>query len=147
MKANILEVVLGFVVIILSIFFLTLLYIKVDFFSLNQDKFSLAAKFDNINGIVVGSRVKMSGVDVGVVGAISIDLNSYEAIVSINFKEKINFPDDSEASIQTEGLLGGSYVSIIPGGSDVFLSNNQEIIYTQGATSLINLMLKFAGDN
>jgi len=146
MKANILEVVLGFVVIILSIFFLALLYIKVDFFSLNQDKFSLAAKFDNINGIVVGSRVKMSGVDVGVVKEISIDLNSYEAIVSINFKEKINFPDDSEASIQTEGLLGGSYVSIIPGGSDVFLSNNQEIIYTQGATSLINLMLKFAGD-
>ena len=127
MKANILEVVLGFVVIILSIFFLALLYIKVDFFSLNQDKFSLAAKFDNINGIVVGSRVKMSGVDVGVVKEISIDLNSYEAIVSINFKEKINFPDDSEASIQTEGLLGGSYVSIIPGGSDVFLSNNQEI--------------------
>ena len=147
MKANILEVVLGFVVIILSIFFLTLIYIKVDFFSLNQDKFSLAAKFDNINGIVVGSRVKMSGVDVGVVDEISIDLDSYEAIVSISFKEKINFPDDSEASIQTDGLLGGSYVSIIPGGSDVFLSNNQEIIYTQGATSLINLMLKFAGDN
>jgi len=147
MKANILEVVLGFVVIILSIFFLTLLYIKVDFFSLNKDEFSLAAKFDNINGIVVGSSVKMSGVNVGVVDKINVDFNSYEAIVSMSFKKKINFPDDSEASIQTDGLLGGSYVSIIPGGSDVFLSNNQEIIYTQGATSLINLMLKFAGEN
>ena len=48
---------------------------------------------------------------------------------------------------ELEGLLGGSYISILPGGSDVMLLNDQEILYTQGSTSLLNLMLKFANTN
>ena len=62
----------------------------------------------------------------------------------MDFDNEFNFPDDTEASIQMEGLLGGSYISILPGGSDIILSNNQEILYTQGSTNLLNLMLKFA---
>ena len=146
MKVNLIEVFLGLIVVLVSIGFLALLYIKVDFFSLKDEHFSLTARFDNINGILTGSSVKMSGVDIGSVKKIDIDLNTFEAVITMDFKNKYNFPDDSEASIQTDGLLGGSYVSIIPGGSDVFLSDKQEIAFTQGSTSLINLMLKFAGD-
>ena len=147
MRVNLIEVFLGLIVVLASIGFLTLLYIKVDFFSLKDDSFSLTAKFDDINGILAGSSVKMSGVDIGSVKKIDIDLTTFEAVITLDFKNKYNFPDDSEASIQTDGLLGGSYVSIIPGGSDVFLLDEQEIAFTQGSTSLINLMLKFAGDN
>ncbi len=147
MRVNLIEVFLGLIVVLASIGFLTLLYIKVDFFSLKDDSFSLTAKFDDINGILAGSSVKMSGVDIGSVKKIDIDLTTFEAVITMDFKNKYNFPDDSEASIQTDGLLGGSYVSIIPGGSDVFLLDEQEIAFTQGSTSLINLMLKFAGDN
>ena len=146
MRVNLIEVFLGLLVVLVSIGFLTLLYIKVDFFSLKDESFSLTAKFDNINGILTGSSVKMSGVDIGSVKKIDIDLTTFEAVITMDFKNKYKFPDDSEASIQTDGLLGGSYVSIIPGGSDVFLSDKQEIVFTQGSTSLINLMLKFAGD-
>ena len=147
MRVNLIEVFLGLIVVLVSISFLTLLYIKVDFFSLKNERFSLTAKFDNINGILAGSSVKMAGVDIGSVKKIDIDLITFEAVITMDFKNKYNFPDDSEASIQSDGLLGGSYVSIIPGGSEVFLSNKQEIAFTQGSTSLINLMLKFAGDN
>ena len=147
MRVNLIEVFLGLMVITISIGFLSLLYVKVDFFSLKDKPFSLIAKFDDINGILAGSSVKMSGVDIGSVKEIDIDLNTFQAIVTMDFNNKYKFPDDSEASIQTDGLLGGSYVSIIPGGSDIFLANNQEIAFTQGSTSLINLMLKFAGDN
>ncbi len=146
MRVNLIEVFLGLIVVLVSIGFLALLYIRVDFFSLKDERFSLTAKFDNINGILAGSSVKMSGVDIGTVKKIDIDLTTFEAVVTMDFKNKYNLPDDSEASIQTDGLLGGSYVSIIPGGSDVFLSDKQEIAFTQGSTSLINLMLKFAGD-
>ena len=146
MRVNLIEVFLGLIVVFVSIGFLVLLYIKIDFFSLKDERFSLTARFDNINGILTGSSVKMSGVDIGSVKKIDIDLNTFEAVITMDFKNKYNFPDDSEASIQTDGLLGGSYVSIIPGGSDVFLSDKQEITFTQGSTSLINLMLKFAGD-
>ena len=147
MKVNFLEVFLGLIVIFVSVCFVLLLYIKVDFLSVNDDQFFLSARFDNINGIVAGSSVKMAGVDIGVVKQVKIDLNSYEAVIKMSFKEKINLPDDSEASVQADGLLGGSHISIIPGGSDVLFMNNDEIIYTQGSTSLINLMLKFAGEN
>ena len=146
MRVNLIEVFLGLIVVLASIGFLALLYIRVDFFSLKDERFSLTAKFDNINGILAGSSVKLSGVDIGTVKKIDIDLTTFEAVVTMDFKNKYNLPDDSEASIQTDGLLGGSYVSIIPGGSDVFLSDKQEIAFTQGSTSLINLMLKFAGD-
>ena len=139
MRSNLIEVFLGFLVVLVSISFLTLLYIKVDFLSLNDQRFSLTAKFDNVNGILAGSSVKMAGVDVGSVRKIEIDVTTFEAVITMDFKEKYNFPDDSEASIQTDGLLGGSYVSIIPGGSEAFLSDNQEITFTQGSTSLINL--------
>ena len=147
MRVNLIEVFLGLIVILVSFGFLALLYIKVDFFSLKDESFSLTAKFDNINGILAGSSVKMAGVDIGSVKKIDIDLTTFEAVITMDFKNKYQFPDDSEASIQSDGLLGGSYVSIIPGGSEVFLSNKQEIAFTQGSTSLINLMLKFAGDN
>ena len=147
MRVNLIEVFLGLIVVLASIGFLALLYIKVDFFSLKDESFSLTAKFDNINGILAGSSVKMAGVDIGAVKKIDIDLTTFEAVITMDFKNKYQFPDDSEASIQSDGLLGGSYVSIIPGGSEVFLSNKQEIAFTQGSTSLINLMLKFAGDN
>ncbi len=146
MRINLIEILLGLIVVLVSIGFLVLLYIKVDFFSLKDESFSLTARFDNINGILTGSSVKMSGVDIGSVKKIDIDLTTFEAVITMDFKNKYNFPDDSEASIQTDGLLGGSYVSIMPGGSDVFLSDKQEITFTQGSTSLINLMLKFAGD-
>ena len=147
MRVNLIEVFLGLLVVLASIGFLALLYIKVDFFSLKDESFSLTAKFDNINGILAGSSVKMAGIDIGSVKKIDIDLFTFEAVITMDFKDKYQFPDDSEASIQSDGLLGGSYVSIIPGGSEVFLSNKQEIAFTQGSTSLINLMLKFAGDN
>jgi phospholipid/cholesterol/gamma-HCH transport system substrate-binding protein len=147
MRVNLIEVFLGLIVVLVSICFLTFLYIKVDFFSLKDERFSLTAKFDNINGILAGSSVKMAGVDIGSVKSVDIDLTTFEAVITMDFKNKYNFPDDSEASIQTDGLLGGSYVSILPGGSDVFLFDKQEIVFTQGATSLINLMLKFAGDD
>ena len=65
MRVNLIEVFLGLIVVLASIGFLTLLYIKVDFFSLKDDSFSLAAKFDDINGILAGSSVKMSGVNIG----------------------------------------------------------------------------------
>ncbi len=147
MRSNLIEVCLGLIVICVSIGFLTILYTKIDFFSLKGEPFSLTAKFDNVNGILTGSRVKMAGVDIGTVKNIEIDLTTFEAVITMEFKNKYDFPDDSEASIQTDGLLGGSYVSIIPGGSNLFLLDKQEIAFTQGSTSLINLMLKFAGDD
>ncbi len=147
MKINFLDVFLGLLVLLASAFFLFYVYITVDTKLFKSDGFRLNARFENIDGIVAGSKVKLSGVNIGTVKSIALDPESFYAIVTMDFEKEFNFPDDTEASIQLEGLLGGSYISILPGGSDVFLLNNQEILYTQGSTSLLNLMLKFANTN
>ena len=144
MKVNILDAFLGFIILLITGLFVFYVYITVDTKLFKADGLILNARFENIDGIVVGSKVKMSGVNIGAVKSISIDPESFYAVVSMVFDKEFNFPDDTEASVQLEGLLGGSYISILPGGSDVILSNNQEILYTQGSTSLLNLMLRFA---
>jgi phospholipid/cholesterol/gamma-HCH transport system substrate-binding protein len=147
MKINILDAFLGFTVLLITGLFLFYVYITLDTKLFKSDEFRLHARFENIDGIVTGSKVKLSGVNIGTVKSISLEPESYYAFITMNFDKKFSFPDDTEASVQLEGLLGGSYISILPGGSDVMLLNDQEILYTQGSTSLLNLMLKFANSN
>ena len=147
MKVNFLDVFLGFVVLFVTCLFLLYIYITIDTQLFRSANFQLHARFDNIDGIVVGSKVKLSGVNIGTIKSISLEPEDFYALITMNFDKQFNFPDDTEASVQLEGLLGGSYISILPGGSDVILLNNQEILYTQGSTSILNLMLKFADTN
>ena len=147
MKINILDAFHGFMVLLITGLFLFYVYITLDTKLFKSDGFRLHARFENIDGIVTGSKVKLSGVNIGTVKSISLEPESYYAFITMNFDKKFSFPDDTEASVQLEGLLGGSYISILPGGSDVMLLNDQEILYTQGSTSLLNLMLKFANTN
>ena len=147
MKINFLDAFLGFTVLLITGLFIFYVYITLDTKLFKSDGFSLHARFENIDGIVTGSKVKLSGVNIGTVKSISLEPESYYAFITMNFDKKFSFPDDTEASVQLEGLLGGSYISILPGGSDVMLLDGQEILYTQGSTSLLNLMLKFANTN
>ena len=147
MKINFLDAFLGFTVLLITGLFIFYVYITLDTKLFKSDGFSLHARFENIDGIVTGSKVKLSGVNIGTVKSISLEPESYYAFITMDFDKKFSFPDDTEASVQLEGLLGGSYISILPGGSDVMLLNGQEILYTQGSTSLLNLMLKFANTN
>ena len=147
MKINFFDAFLGLLVLVVSGLFLFYIYVTIGTSLFKSDKFELHARFDNIDGIVTGSKVKLSGVNIGSVKSISLEPENFYAFITMNFDKEYNFPDDTEASVQLEGLLGGSYISILPGGSDVILLKNQEILYTQGSTSLLNLMLKFANPN
>ena len=147
MKINFLDGFLGLLVLSVSGLFLFYVYVTVDTQLFKNNKFQLHARFDNIDGIVAGSKVKLSGVNIGTVKSISLEPENFYAFITMDFDKEYNFPDDTEASVQLEGLLGGSYISILPGGSDVILLKSQEILYTQGSTSLLNLMLKFANPN
>ena len=147
MKINFFDAFLGLLVLLVTGMFLMYIFITIDTKLFKSDGFQLFARFDNIDGIVTGSKVKLSGVTIGTVKSISLEPENFYALITMNFDKQFNFPDDTEASVQLEGLLGGSYISILPGGSDVILLNDQEILYTQGSTSLLNLMLKFANTN
>lgn len=102
------------------------------------------ADFDNIGDLKVGSPVTMSGVRIGEVAGIRFDSTIYKAVVRMRIDPQYNqIPEDSFASIQTEGLLGGKYVGISPGGLDTYLKEGTNIEQTQSAIVLETLINKF----
>jgi phospholipid/cholesterol/gamma-HCH transport system substrate-binding protein len=86
----------------------------------------------------------MAGVRVGEVSGIRFDSRDYKAVVSLRIDPQYNqIPEDSFASIETQGLLGGKYVGISPGGLDSYLKDGGRIDQTQSAIVLENLINKF----
>ena len=105
--------------------------------------YHITADFDNIGDLKVGAPVTMSGVDMGQVVSIRFDQTTYKAVVGMRIDLQYNkIPDDSFASINTQGLLGGKYIGLSPGGSDTFLKNGSHIDQTQSAVVLENLINK-----
>jgi phospholipid/cholesterol/gamma-HCH transport system substrate-binding protein len=109
--------------------------------------YHLTAEFDNIGDLKVGSPVTMAGVKIGDVDNIRFDPKSFKAVVGMRVGKLYNeIPDDSFASIQTQGLLGGKYIGFSPGGSDTYFKDGSRVDQTQSAIVLESLINKlFAG--
>ena len=106
--------------------------------------YTVAAKFDNIGDLKPGSPVTMAGVRIGRVESIRFDPADYKAEAVLRIESQYDqIPEDSDASIQTAGLLGGKYVGIGPGGSETFLKEGGQIEFTQSAIVLESLINKF----
>jgi len=113
---------------------------------LGRDKagYHVTAEFDNIGDLKIGSPVTMSGVRIGEVSGIRFDSKVYKAVVALRIDPQFNqIPEDSYASIQTQGLLGGKYIGISPGGLDEYLKDGGRIDQTQSAIVLESLVNKF----
>jgi phospholipid/cholesterol/gamma-HCH transport system substrate-binding protein len=105
--------------------------------------YDLTAKFDHIDGLNVGADVRIAGVKVGTVTDQRIDPASYLAIVTMKISDGIQVPKDSSAEITSESLLGGKYLSLVPGGDTTLLKPGQAITITQSSVSLEQLLGKF----
>jgi phospholipid/cholesterol/gamma-HCH transport system substrate-binding protein len=106
--------------------------------------YHITASFDDVGDLKVGSPVTMAGVTLGEVESIKINWTTYKAVVGMRIDTQYNkIPDDSDASIQTQGLLGGKYVGLGAGGAETFLKQGSEITLTQSALVLENLINKF----
>ena len=106
--------------------------------------YKVTARFDNIGDLKGGSPVSMAGVRIGRVESVAFDSGDYRAVVTMRIDPQYNrIPDDSDASIQTQGLLGGKYVGIGPGGSENYLKDGSQIEFTQSAIVLESLVNKF----
>ncbi len=106
--------------------------------------YDVTAKFDNIGDLKVGAPVSMSGVEIGRVIKIDFDTHDYKAVVMMNINTKYNqIPSDSDASIYTQGLLGGKFIGLTAGGSETYLKDKDQIDFTQSAFVLENLIGQF----
>ncbi len=109
--------------------------------------YELGASFRSLEGVGVGTDVRLAGVKIGTVTGVDLNPETYRADTTFSVAEGVLIPDDSAVVISSEGLLGGNFVELMPGGSPFYFEPGDEIVDTQGAVSLISLLVKFvAGD-
>lgn len=139
MSSNIIETVIGAVVLAFAAIFLVFAYRTADI-APSQGGIELTAAFDNVDGLTIGSDVRMSGIKVGAITSQKLDPKSYRAIVSISLNSGVELPEDSSAKITSSGLLGSNYMALQPGGSEDMLKEGGVISYTQSALNLQDLI-------
>ncbi len=108
------------------------------------DRYVLQAKFASAQGLNIGGEVQLAGVRVGTITKLELDTTTYQAVTTFTVRSDIEIPDDSEAKVASDGLLGGNFLELTPGGSDLMLAPGDEVAFTQGSVSLLNLLAKFA---
>ena len=137
MKENVLEILVGSVVLILAFVFVIFTLSNTGF--QQKGKF-INAEFGNVAGLKVGDDVLIAGIKVGEVSSNTLDSKSYLAVVKLNLQNNIFIPEDSVAKISSASLLGGQYVEIIPGASDEMLKDDETIYDTRDPVSLTDLL-------
>ena len=109
------------------------------------DSYPLTASFRSVEGVSIGTDVRLAGVKVGTVTDLKLNPETFFADATISMRKDVAVPVDSTILIASEGLLGGTFVEVQPGGALENLEPGGEIEDTQGAVSLITLLMKFAG--
>ncbi len=144
MSENTTEVVVGGVVLAVAVGFLAYAG-QATGLSGGGAEYEMTASFRSADGVSIGTDVRMAGVKIGRVTDIRLDPATFRAATVFSVQEGIEIPDDSAVAISSEGLLGGTYVELLPGGSPFFLEPGTEIEFTQGSVSLVSLLMKFVG--
>lgn len=140
MRESTVETLMGAVVLLAAILFL--------WFGLSSggetgggSRYQVLARFNNASGIERGTEVRVAGIKKGIVREIGFDGERYEAKLTLALDQDVALPDDSDARIVSDGLLGGAYIAIEPGGGFDMIARDGsgEILYTRGAVDLLTL--------
>jgi phospholipid/cholesterol/gamma-HCH transport system substrate-binding protein len=140
---SLMEVATGAVILAVAAGFLAYAILHSGHGTVNADGILLRANFDRIDGISNGADVRIAGVKVGTVTSSRIVPDTFAAQLTLRVDRSLKLPTDTSAEITSEGLLGGKYVSLVPGGSEQFLADGGQITETQGSVSLESLLGRF----
>jgi phospholipid/cholesterol/gamma-HCH transport system substrate-binding protein len=141
MANNAIETVMGAVVLAVAGGFLYFAYSNSNVKPI--DGYTLTASFSNISGITPGSSVRIGGIKVGVVEALTLDPKSYQAVAVLRVGNDVKIPKDSSAAVQSTGLIGEKFLAIEPGGEEDNMKNGDKIAFTQPSVSLEEMIGKF----
>jgi phospholipid/cholesterol/gamma-HCH transport system substrate-binding protein len=146
MNNSMVETTVGAAVIALATGFFIFLY-SVGGLGGHSGGYIINASFGSVDGISVGTDVRVAGIKVGSVTSQRLNLESYRASVELDVDSTIKLPEDSTAKIASEGLLGGKFISLEPGGSETMLDPGGEIVFTQDAIDIFGLVSQFVLGN
>jgi phospholipid/cholesterol/gamma-HCH transport system substrate-binding protein len=138
---NVIETVLGGVVLVVAIGFFTWAYGRSSVG--NPGGYELVAKFERIDGLAIGADVRISGIKVGTVLDQLLDPQTYRAAVRFSVLPNVELPTDSSAAIVSSGLLGSKYLALMPGADDAMLEPGGEITLTQSSVNIEELIGRY----
>lgn len=141
MGRNLIETVMGAAVVAVAVVFVVLAYSSASVSAV--EGYSVDARFNRVDGLNVGSDVRLGGIKIGSVVGLSLDTSTFQAVATLGIAQDVELPTDSSARILSEGLLGGSYVDIQPGGDVEVLAQGARIEYTQDPVNLVDLLGRF----
>lgn len=139
MKDNLVETAIGALVILIAGLFFAFAY-TTSGAGKASNGYRVTAEFDNVEGINVGSDVRMAGIKVGTVTASSLNPSNWQAVLTFTIDPNVKLAEDTTAKITSEGLLGSKFVALDAGGSETLLADGGTITYTQGAVDIWKLI-------
>jgi phospholipid/cholesterol/gamma-HCH transport system substrate-binding protein len=104
--------------------------------------YTVSARFNKVDGLTMGSDVRLGGIKIGSVTGQDIDTATYQAIIAMNLREDIKLPKDSGFAVSSDGLLGGKYISVEPGNEEAQLADGDQTSNTQPSVSIEELIGK-----
>ncbi|HEY9553325.1 outer membrane lipid asymmetry maintenance protein MlaD [Allosphingosinicella sp.] len=141
LRDNLVEAIVGLLVVLLAVWFFVFAWQRTG--GGMEDSIRVTALFPAANGVSIGTDVKLAGLKVGSVAGQRLDPETYQAEVTLAIDEDVSIPSDSSAAITAEGLLGGTFIVLLPGGSPTPLKDGDMIFDTQGSVDMMGLIGSF----
>ena len=136
------EFIIGLLILIITIISFFYFSLKIDYFD-NSKKINLNSNFFDIGGLTVGADVKTQGVKICEVTEISLDVDSFMAIVKSSLNYDLNIPLDSEFKIANNGFIGSPYIEVTMGINEQYYQNNDLTENNVDAVSLEEIINSF----
>lgn len=142
MSRSLVETLLGAAVLAVAIGFVVFAYTRSSVATVSG--YEITARFDRVDGLADGADVRIGGIKIGSVIEQRLDPASYRAVLRMSIEESVRLPADSTAAVASEGLLGGKFIDVQPGGADAMLADGGRIEFTQSSLLLEELIGRFA---
>lgn len=143
MRRNMIETVMGGVVLLVAVAFVVFAFRSASLSSAGRDGYHVMVEFADASGLAAGTDVRVAGVKIGTVVEQRLNPDTYFAEVTLGISETVRLPTDSSARIIPDGLLGGNYVALEPGGDEDYIADGGKIIYAQGSVNVVDLLGRF----
>ena len=138
---NLAETVIGAAVVAIAVLFIAFVYTRTGSGGLSG--YEIQARLNKVDGMAVGTDVRLAGVKIGSVSDLTLDPRTYLVTVHMTIRNDVKIPDDSSLQVTAAGLLGSPYISITPGGDDKVLAPGGTIENAQGSVNVMDLINRF----
>ena len=141
-RPNTAETLIGAAVVAIALVFAALAYYRTGAAGLSG--YEVNARLAKVDGLAVGTDVRLAGIKVGSVSSLTLDPKTYLVTVHMDVRNDIKLPTDSSILVTQAGFLGGQYLSITPGGDEQMMPAGSFFENAQGSIDLMNLVGRFA---